>query len=133
MNRFFRVCCFIGISLLLFACSSKETKIARYMEKGDKFYSEEKYKEAIIEYKNVLQLAFNASALRKIGFAYYELKEYPNALPYLLKAKDSDPENLDIRIKAAHVLILAGKVPESREELNFILEKDPQNLEALIF
>ena len=46
-------------------------------------------------------------------------------MPYLMKAKETDPDNLDIRIKVAHVFILAGKVPESREELEFHPRKRP--------
>lgn len=134
MNRQFRLISLVVSAMLLFACTSNETKIARYLEDGDKYYAEAKYKEAIIEYKNVIQLnRANVKALRQLGFAYYTLGEYQNALPYLMKAKESDLDNLDLRLKTAHVLILAGKIPEAREELNFILEKDPQKLDALIY
>jgi len=128
--------CIVSIVILtaIFACTSKETKIAQYMQNGDKFFAEEKYKEAIIEYKNVIQLnRANAAAFRQLGFSFFKLGDYPNALQVLMKAKEFDPDNLEIRFKATHVLIIAGKISDARKEIDFILEKEPQNLQALSY
>ena len=47
------LCCFVlsGLS----GCS-KEAKKAKHWNRAEKYFSENKFKEAIIEYKNVLQL-----------------------------------------------------------------------------
>ncbi len=132
MNRLLRLQC-VMIALLCICACSKESNKVRYLEKGDQFYSEQKYREAIIEYKNVIQLEpSNATALRQLGFTYYAMGEYQNALPYLLKAKKASPDDPDIRIKTARIFVFAGKPHESRDELNYILEKDPRNLDAII-
>src|SRR3990170_6272826 len=39
------------------ACSSPEEKKVKHMDRGLKYYNEGKYNEAIIEYKNAVQIA----------------------------------------------------------------------------
>jgi len=57
-----RVCAFIRFMIFfafLVALSgcSKEAKMERHWEKGEIYFSENKLKEAILEYKNVIHLA----------------------------------------------------------------------------
>ena len=40
----------------LISCSSPEQKKAKHMERGKQYYNNGKYNEAIIEFKNVIQL-----------------------------------------------------------------------------
>src|SRR5208283_1967616 len=110
-----------------FGCSSAEQKKAAYLEKGDKFYSEKQYKEAIIEYRNVLQIdANNVDVRRKLALSYYSVEDFGNALHYLLEVRDEHPDDLDIRLKVARCYFHFGKLEEGRKELNIILEKEPQ-------
>jgi tetratricopeptide (TPR) repeat protein len=116
------------------ACAwSPEAKVARHLERGDKYFAQQKYKEAIIEYKNVLQIeSKNGHAFQQLGFAHYALGEMGLAMPYLATAKELDPENPGIRIKLATILLLSGKPEEARQETDFILGKDPKNFDALV-
>src|SRR5438093_12465416 len=56
-------------------CSrSPEAKKARHLERGDKYFSKAQYREALIEYANVLQLdQANARAIRQLALAHYQL------------------------------------------------------------
>ncbi len=125
------VCLWIIISA---ACSgSPETRMAKHLQNAEEFYSRGQYKEAIIEYRNVLQIdANNAGARRKLALSYYSVQDFGNALQYLLKVRDENPDDLDIRLKAARCCFHFGKVEEGRRELNFILEKEPRRLDALL-
>lgn len=122
--------------LLPFAVSctgSPEAKKAKHLERGDSYFAEQKYKEAIIEYKNVIQLdGSNARAFERTGLAYLELGEPANAFAFLLKARDLNPENLEVRLKLGNLYLLGRKPAESRTEANAILERDPKNFEALV-
>jgi tetratricopeptide (TPR) repeat protein len=102
------------------------------MERGNRFHSEGKYKEAIIEYKNVLHLdGNNIDARRKLALSYYAIEDFVEALDHFEKARDANPDDLDVRLKLAQCCIYLGKPVEARNELNFILDKDSQRLDAL--
>ena len=71
-------------------CSrSPEAKKARHLERGEKFLARKAYKDAVIEYRNVLRLEpANAVAIRNIGLAHYQAGELQDAFPYLRKATE---------------------------------------------
>ena len=118
---------------MIIGCTSAEQKKNMYLEKGDKFYAEKQYNEAIIEYRNVLRIdANNVDATRKLALSYYSVEDFGNALQALLTVRHATPDDLDIRLKAARCYFHFGKLKEGREELNFVLETEPQRLDALI-
>jgi Tfp pilus assembly protein PilF len=63
----------LGIFVGIFpACSTPEENKAKHFEKGMNYFQEEKYKEAVIEFKNVVQID------PKYGPGHYQM-----ALAYL--------------------------------------------------
>src|SRR3989442_924890 len=111
---------------------SPEAKKARHLERGDKYAAREQYKEAIIEYRNVLRIdGTNVRAIRNLGVSHYELREMGQAFGFLLKAKELEPDNLDVRLKLGTIYLLGRRPEQARQEATFILEKDPKSLEAL--
>jgi len=56
-QRRFWVILFAVLLPIAISCSgSPEAKKAKHLERGDSYFAEQKFKEAIIEYKNVIQL-----------------------------------------------------------------------------
>jgi len=115
------------------ACTiTPEGKRAKHTERGDRYFAEKKYQEAIIEYKNVLQaVPKDLHATKRLAESYFAVGNFNEAFPFLVKARDYDPEDLDVRLKLATILGLARKPDEVRKEVDFVLEKDPARLEAL--
>jgi tetratricopeptide (TPR) repeat protein len=112
---------------------SPEAKKARWLGRGDSYFGRQQYREAIIEYRNVLRIdASNARAMQQLGLAYYQLGESAQAYPFLLKAKELDPNNAEVRLKLGTLYVAARQLKETREEANFLLEKDPKNFDALL-
>ncbi len=133
-QRRFWVILFAVLLPIAISCSgSPEVKKAKHLERSDSYFAEQRFKEAIIEYKNVIQLdGSNAYAFERAGLAYLELGEAANAFAFLSKARDLNPENLEVRLKLGKLYLLGRKPAESREEANAILERDPKHLEALV-
>lgn len=134
-----RTCRWITLVIILgmvvaVGCSrSPEAKKARHLERGDRFFSQQQYREAIIEYRNVLRFdGANAHAFQQIGFSYYQLGELGQAFPFLLRAKALDPNNLVARLKLGTIYLLGQKLEETREEATFVPEREPKNFEALL-
>jgi len=116
------------------ACArSPEAKKARYLERGDRYFKQEQYRDAVIEYRNTLRIdGNNAHAIRQLGFAYYQLGQFGQSFRFLLKAEELEPENTDIPLKLATVYLLGGRLEDARGQIDRVLQREPKNLEALV-
>jgi Tfp pilus assembly protein PilF len=66
----------LGFALALAGCQDQEAKLAEHMTRGDASMKDEKASEAVIEFKNALQLAPNdAAAHYGLAQAYMANKE----------------------------------------------------------
>src|SRR5215813_12023662 len=119
--------------LIVLGCSrTPEAQKARHLERGDKYVARKQYREAILEYRNVLRLdPANTRASKELGLAHYHLGEMAQAYRNLLRAEELAPDDLDVRVKLATIYFFGGKPDEARREVNLVLEKDPKNLDAL--
>src|SRR5213080_2059683 len=112
---------------------SPEAKKARHLERGDKYFSKAQYREALIEYANVLQLdQANARAIRQLALTHYQLGQMGQAFPYLKKSQELDPGDTDVSLKLGSIYFVAGQPAEVRQQVAGILGKDPKNLDALL-
>ena len=66
---------------------SPEARKARHLERGDRYVKEKRYRNAIIEYRNVLRLeAANGEAILGLGLAHFARGEMGKAFRYLYRA-----------------------------------------------
>ena len=120
----------LGLLLLIGCARSPEAQKARYLERGDQYAATEQYREAIIEYANVLRFdRDNARATRQLPV--YQLGELAQAYRYLLKAKEQAPDDPELRLKLGSIYLLGGRRDEARPEALTMLAKAPNNLDAL--
>jgi tetratricopeptide (TPR) repeat protein len=115
-------------------CSrSPEAKKAQHLERGEKFFARKDYKEAVIEYRNVLALEpANELAIRRIGLAHYQAGELQEAFPYLRKAAELNPKNEDVNLKLATVYLVGRRPDDARSLVAGVLEHDATNFDALM-
>src|SRR6266849_331586 len=120
--------------LLVVGCArSPEAKKARYLERGDRYFQKEQYREAIIEYRNALRIdGQNPRATRQLGLAHYQLGQLGQAYPLLLRAQALEPDNSTVALRVATIYLAGGRTDDARTEADRILQKDPKNLEALL-
>src|SRR5207247_10614203 len=87
----------VGVTVVAGCDRSPEAKKARHLERGDKYFSKAQYREALIEYANVLQIdGTNTRAIRQVALTHYQLGEIGQAFPYLVKSQQLDPENPEV-------------------------------------
>jgi len=112
-------------------CQSDEEKLKDFLERGQAALEGENYDEAVIEYRNVLQidpnngaahfaLARSYTALQKLKEAYWELHE----------AVRLDPGNIDARVSFAQFSQLARDYEEVLVQAEEILELEPGRASA---
>ncbi len=123
----------LSVLVVMSGCSkSPEAKKTQHLERGDQYFAKAQFREAIIEYANVLRIdAKNARAYRQIGLAYYELGELAQALPFLVKLLELDPEDQDAHLKLGSIYLVARQPAKAREQAAVVLGKDPKNFDAL--
>src|SRR5208283_3220333 len=122
----------ILVVLAMVACgASPEVKKARHLENAEKFLAQKQYKEAATEYYNILQLDPNdKEANKKLASLFLKVGDLGPALRHYEKTKDIDPSDLEVRIKIAQVFAMSRKTDDSRLEIESVLEKDTQNIDA---
>lgn len=124
-------------SLILIAalagCSGGADKVAQHVAQGKALLAEGKYQAAAAELTKATALDRNsADAWLQLGNAYRGLKQHDAALAAYVAAKRIDRHSVAPHVAHAKVQIELGRVELATTELNFVVEMDPKNLEALI-
>jgi tetratricopeptide (TPR) repeat protein len=116
------------MTLISSGCSPKGTS---ELASADKYFEAGTYELAEIQYKNVLQSrGQDAHAIGRLGIIYIEQGRLRQSIPYLLKARELTPENLDVRSKLGMIYTTLGKAKEAKEEAEFILSRQPNHPQA---
>ena len=118
----------------LTACSvNSDAAKQQHFSRAEQYFLEQKYDEAIVEYRGALQQDPKfAEARFKLAEAYVAKNDYRNAYPEYIRAADLKPDDIAIQMRAGNMLLLARRFEEARTRARTILQKDPSNLEALI-
>lgn len=122
------------IVVALVACTrSPEASKARALARAEAAFAGQRYPEAIVEYANALRIEpANAHATVRIGVAYFETGQLGRAFPFLLKAREIDPADVDVRRRLGAIYMLAGRPQEARAEAQAILARYPDNFDGLL-
>lgn len=122
----------MGCAVLVGGCSP-QAKQARHLTRAEHYFQAGQYREAGIEYMNVLKgNPTNRIAVRGMGLTLYEIGEAHTALPYLLKAEALGSDDLEIQMKLGSLYLIAGDLPQSRKRADSVLKKSPDHLGAMV-
>lgn len=116
---------------LLAACGSGGDD--KSLAQGKALLAEGKYEAAVAELSRATAENRNSmDAWLHLGHAYRGLKKYDNALSAYVAAKKIDRHSIAPHVAHAKAQIELGNIELATTELNFVVEMDPKNLEALI-
>jgi tetratricopeptide (TPR) repeat protein len=105
---------------------------ARHVKRGDRYFSQQQYREAVIEYQNVLRIApANAHAIRQLGLAHYQVGDLEPALAHLRKAQELGPADAPVQLKLGTIYFRIRQPEKAREQATAVLAREPNDLEAL--
>src|SRR5207302_7094195 len=120
------------IAILLTGCTVALRK-ARHAERADQFFKAGEYDKAKIEYLNVIKIdQRDANAYARIGAIWTEEGAPLRAGAFLIKALELAPNDTVTRLNLARVYLGVGRTADARKEAMTVLEKAPDNGEALI-
>ena len=121
------------IAVILAGCGGGAEKLQQQIAKGKALLVEGKFEAAAAELKTATEQDKNSmEAWLQLGHAYRGQKRYDDALAAYVLAKRIDRHSIAPHVAHAKVQIETGKVELATTELNFVVEMDPKNLEALI-
>ncbi len=126
----------IGRLLVLFAaffavlsgCTSDEEKLADFMKRGDAYKEAGQLNEAIIEYRNVLQIDPNATeAHRALANAYLSSDKLKEGYWELSETIRLAPDDVDSRLTYAAISIAAQNFDLALEQADAIIQLAPDS------
>ena len=110
---------------------SAEEKKAKHYERGMAFFDDEKYQEALIEFKNIVQLdPKDANAYHQLALIHLKLggmADLRAAFGELSKAVEIDPTIQDAQLKLGEFYLLSQKPKEAKKHADIVLTSSPQD------
>src|SRR2546426_8225775 len=112
------VVCVLAVLVAVAGCArSPEAQKARHLDRGDKYFARGQYREAIIEYRNVLRVEpANVRVIRQLGLAHYQLGEAGSVVDYLEKSYGLPPPNLVAGQQRRAIYPFGGRLAEAPRE-----------------
>jgi tetratricopeptide (TPR) repeat protein len=116
------------------ACSvDRDAKKHQLLAAGDSFVAQKQFKEALLEYRNAVQLdPMFGEARVKLAAAYEQVGDGTNALREYVRAADLFPNDVALQLKAGGYLIASGQVDDALSRADVVLKQQPGNIEAHI-
>ena len=120
--------CLVALALSLANCSRNPEK---YLVSGDKYFKAGKYNEAILEYRNAVQLNPRlAKAHFQLAQAFLAMQSFPAAYKELQQTVDIEPGNADAELQFASMLLAAKKYDDAKVAAQKVLAANPNNAQA---
>ena len=135
-NRALLVASNVLVVLVAFAmtgCSSRTARAQRYFDSGKRYFDQQKYSEAAIEFQKSLKRNPDAwQATYYLGLSELRLQDYVGAYRELKAIVDSHPAFLPAHLDLAELFLVANKPDKARELVEAVQAIDPNNPRAQI-
>jgi tetratricopeptide (TPR) repeat protein len=121
------------LTMILFTgCSTDPGKRKlSYLNDGQRYVKSGKYQEAVIQFRNALEIDPRyAAAHYQLGRAYLVLKNPSAAYRELTEAVTLDPANFDAQIQLATLLLGSRQLDQAQSVAQKVLAVDPGNVRA---
>lgn len=123
--------CLIALAFLTACNRDPAVRKQKYLESGNKYFSQKRYDEAVIEYRNALQVDPQfAEAYYRLGLSFLQMGQWVPAGQSFSRAIATDPEHLDARVHLGNILLGVGQYADARAQGEEVLRRNPQNADA---
>jgi len=118
----------IAITLLAGCHRDPNVRKLKYLESGNRYDSEGKYREAAIQYLNALKVDKSfPDAHYALAQAYMHLGQYSSAYAELNRTVDLQPTNYKARIDLGNLLLASGKIDDAQKQADAVMAAQPNN------
>ncbi len=131
--RAFALAITLFITTTLVGCQSDEDSLAEFYANGTRYVEDERYEEAVIEYKNVIKLNPNhADAHYQLAKAYMNLSRGRDAYWEMSETVRLDPANTEAVMSFGALSLIAGDADQALAMGQISIESDPENHQGYI-
>ena len=103
----------------------------KYLEKGDALFRQGRYAEAVLQFRNAVQIDPRlAQAHYELGRTYLRLGDGELAYREFLATAELEPKNIEAHLQLASLLVAGGHSQEARETVEHVLALEPRNARA---
>ena len=120
------------LALTLVSCSrNPDQQKLSYLNSGNKYFAKGKYQEAVIEYRNAIQIDGKYSAAHyRLAKAYLALNSPEAAFREFNTTVELDPDNSDARLSLASIEIGRHQFDAAQSAIQMVLKAEPTNSHA---
>ena len=117
------------ITALFTGCSrDPNVRKQKYLESGNRYRDQGKFREAAIQYSNAIQLDPRfVEAHYQLAETYLKLQDYNHAYNELSRTVDLSPDNYPAHVDLANLLISARDLKQAKIHLDILHDKQPNN------
>lgn len=121
-----------GTLLLLASCSADpNSRKLKYLHEGSAYYDRGKYQEAVIEFRNALDIdGRSAEAHHQLARAYLAVKNLDSAYREMNEAATLQPANSEIQLDLAALLLQRKEIDQARSVAQKVTAAQPANARA---
>src|SRR5660397_180587 len=132
-SKIMRACCLV-VAVFFGSCDrSPEATLAKHVKRGDEYVKEEKFREAVIEYRNAVKaVPKDPAAHWKLAKASIEAKDIRTGFAELQKTVELDPNNFEALGKLGEIYVMAGKKDEATQIADNLVKSRPNDPQGYI-
>ena len=119
---------FALVALLPGCHTDPNVRKRKYLESGNRYSTDGKYREAAIQYLNAIKVDKSyPDAHYALAQAYIHLGQFSQAYSELSRTVDLQPTNYKARIDLGNLLVAGGKTDQAQAQANAVLAAQPNN------
>src|SRR5882672_4209808 len=100
----------------------------KYLESGERYFKSAKYREAVIQFSNALQVDPRfVEGHYQLAQTYIKLQDWSMAYEQLEKTIELRPDHYPAQIDLANLLVANRSLDRAKEHLDVLAAKDPQD------
>ena len=105
----------------------------QFLESGDHYFAQQKFDEALIQYRNAIKEdpAFGEGR-RALAETYFKLGQPERGFKEYMRAADLLPDRADVQVRAGNLLLLSGSFDEAKQRAEAVLVKNPKDVGAQV-
>jgi tetratricopeptide (TPR) repeat protein len=133
MGKWFGLAAALAMVFLAGCSSDPSLRKQQYLESGNRYFQQQKYREAAIEYLNAIQIDKTfAAAHYQLAECYLREGSWGNAYIELSRTVDLQPKNLKAQLELGDLLLAGRRFTSAQEHAQAVLKEDPNNVQAHI-
>jgi tetratricopeptide (TPR) repeat protein len=118
----------LAVTLLAGCHRDPNARKHKYLDSGNRYSSQGKYREAAIQYLNALKVDKSfPDAHYALGQAYMHLGQFSSAYAELTRTVELQPANYKARIDLGNLLLAGGKINDAQKQADAVLAVQPNN------